>query len=207
MARLDDLTEIVTETRSQMDQILKTSQKSTPNIGCPSTNTSPNAASAPHLGAEESLDPLGDSPKTEYEGESSLFGHAQFAATFLQNAIGGNSASEVRGEMTLVLETLHDIVKSQKQKSDSLGSVFPHARLLPYSSDLRDLPFPPMEKIFGCLRMAQGTYRNFWGGVKVTDRNCMNRGSLRSRNVDIRVSKFGPVHALPDSDVFPRPAN
>ncbi|KAI5457772.1 putative C6 transcription factor [Mariannaea sp. PMI_226] len=97
-----------------------------------------------------------NSSKTEHEGESSLFAHAIFASRFLQNAINNTTNPEVAQEMEAVLEGLRAAVQSGKQQSDTLENLYPHSRaLLPPGSTTRNLPMPPIDKVFVCLRMAR----------------------------------------------------
>lgn len=95
------------------------------------------------------------SSKAEYEGESSLFAHAVFASRFLQNAIHNTTSAEVAHEMEAVLDGLQAAVHSGKQRSDPLDRLYPHAKAIPPSSTTRNLPLPPIEKVFMCLRMAR----------------------------------------------------
>mgnify|MGYP000867911777 CR=1 FL=1 len=96
-----------------------------------------------------------DSSKAEYEGESSLFSHAVFASRFLQNAIDNTANTEVAHEMEAVLENLRAAVCFGKEPSDSLDKLYPHARTMPPGSSTRNLPLPPTDKVFVCLRMAK----------------------------------------------------
>ncbi|KAF5005920.1 hypothetical protein FDECE_7678 [Fusarium decemcellulare] len=96
-----------------------------------------------------------DSSKPEYEGESSLFAHSVFATRFLQNAINNNPSSEVALEMNSVLDALRSVVNDQKQQTDTIENLYPHARPLPLGASLRDLPLPSTEKALACIRMAQ----------------------------------------------------
>ncbi|RSL97765.1 hypothetical protein CEP52_010718 [Fusarium oligoseptatum] len=105
---------------------------------------------------------IGESPpyssKPEYEGESSLFAHAVFATKFLQNSVSNNSSSEVALEMTSVLNALRGVIDAQKQQSDTVDNLYPHALPLPPGTSLRKLPMPSTEKALACLRMAQGGF-------------------------------------------------
>ncbi|CAM1503729.1 Fc.00g013200.m01.CDS01 [Cosmosporella sp. VM-42] len=104
----------------------------------------------------ESVGELYDnSSKAEYEGESSLFAHAVFASRFLQNAIDNTTNTEVAHEMEAVLNGLRAAVHSGKQQSDTLDKLYPHAKAIPPGSTTRNLPLPPMDKVFMCLRMAR----------------------------------------------------
>jgi hypothetical protein len=98
---------------------------------------------------------LNNLSKAEYEGESSLFAHAVFATRFLQNTIDNTTNPEVASEMKAVLEGLRAAVRSGKQQSDALDRLYPNARPLPPGSTTRNLPLPPMDKVFACLRMAR----------------------------------------------------
>lgn len=95
------------------------------------------------------------SSKAEYEGESSLFAHAVFAKWFLQNAIENTTNPEVAQEMEAVLEGLKAAVRFGKQQSDTLDTLYPHAKHIAPGSTTRNLPLPPIDKIFMCLRMAK----------------------------------------------------
>ncbi|KAL4913703.1 hypothetical protein BDW62DRAFT_191921 [Aspergillus aurantiobrunneus] len=96
-----------------------------------------------------------NSSKAEYEGESSLFAHAVFASRFLQNAINNITNAEVAHEMKTVLDSLRSAVNYVKQQSDTLDKLYPHAKAIPPGSTTRNLPLPPIDKIFVCLRMAR----------------------------------------------------
>lgn len=96
-----------------------------------------------------------NSSKAEYEGESSLFAHAVFASRFLQNAINNTTNAEIAHEMEAVLDGLRAAVHSGKQQSDTLDKLYPHAKAIPPGSTTRNLPLPPIDKVFICLRMAR----------------------------------------------------
>src|SRR5699024_6762035 len=96
-----------------------------------------------------------NSSKAEYEGESSLFAHAVFASQFLQNAINNTTNAEVAHEMEAVLDGLRAAVHSGKQQSDTLDKLYPHAKAIPPGSTTRNLPLPPIDRVFMCLRMAR----------------------------------------------------
>lgn len=119
--------------------------------------STPNHVVSVDLSANESSRDayLNNLSKAEYEGESSLFAHAVFATRFLQNAIDNTTNPEVAGEMEAVLEGLRAAVRSGKQQSDALDRLYPNARPLPPGSTTRNLPLPPMDKVFTCLRMAR----------------------------------------------------
>lgn len=93
--------------------------------------------------------------KAEYEGESSLFAHAIFASRFLQNAIDSTSNAEVANEMEAVLDNLRAAVHFGKQPADALDRLYSHAKVIAPGTTTRNLPLPPIEKVFLCLRMAR----------------------------------------------------
>ncbi|KAL4815239.1 hypothetical protein BDW67DRAFT_164736 [Aspergillus spinulosporus] len=93
--------------------------------------------------------------KAEYEGESSLFAHAVFTTRFLQNAINNTTNVELAHEMEIVLDDLTAAVNHGQQQSDALDRLYPHARAIPPGSSTRNLPLPPFDKVFTCLRMAR----------------------------------------------------
>lgn len=93
--------------------------------------------------------------RAEYEGESSLFAHAVFASRFLQDAIDSTTNPEVAHGMKTVLDGLRNAVNSGKQQSDDPENLYPHAQALPPGSTTRNLPLPPIDKVFACLRMAR----------------------------------------------------
>lgn len=92
----------------------------------------------------------------EFEGESSLSAHATFATKFLQSCVSNSPSSKVMLEMTSVLDTLKAIVDSQKQKADTLETLYPNARPLPAGASLRQLPPLSIEHALAALRMVQG---------------------------------------------------
>lgn len=96
-----------------------------------------------------------NSSKAEYEGESSLFAHAVFASRFLQNAINNTTNAEVAHEMEAVLDGLRAAVHSGKQQTDTLDKLYPRAKAISPGSTTRNLPLPPIDKVFTCFRMAK----------------------------------------------------
>ncbi|KAL6415588.1 putative C6 transcription factor [Ilyonectria robusta] len=96
-----------------------------------------------------------DGSRAEYEGESSLLAHAVFATSFLQGEVNNNRSTDVFLEMTSVLDTLRNIVEAQKQNVDNVEALYPHAKLIPPGSTVRQLGLPPLDKAFACLRMAK----------------------------------------------------
>ncbi|KAF7557238.1 hypothetical protein G7Z17_g787 [Cylindrodendrum hubeiense] len=105
-----------------------------------------------------------DDPRPEYEGESSLLAHAVFATKFLQGEVNNNHSTEVFIEMTSVLDTLRTIVEAQKQNTDSIETLYPHAKSIQPGSTARHLPMPPIDKALTCLRMAKEfpEVRSYW---------------------------------------------
>ncbi|VUC23471.1 unnamed protein product [Clonostachys rosea] len=95
----------------------------------------------------------------EFEGESSLSAHATFATKFLQSCVSNSPSSKVMLEMASVLDTLKAIVDSQKQKADTLETLYPNARPLPAGASLRQLPPLSIEHALACLRMVQENSR------------------------------------------------
>lgn len=94
-------------------------------------------------------------PKLEYEGESSLSAQAAFANKFLRDAVSSKPSADVTGEMASVLDTLSRTIGNQKREQEP-EYLYPHARTLEQGNTLRDLPMPPVETAFTCLRMAKG---------------------------------------------------
>ncbi|KAH6668653.1 hypothetical protein F5X68DRAFT_176437 [Plectosphaerella plurivora] len=103
-------------------------------------------------------------PQTEYSGESSAFAHALLATSFLQNAVGNSSSMQISAEMGPVMRTLSTIVEAQKQMTESVDTLFPHARPLEDGRKPQNFPTPPADKIFACLRLAQerNEFRAMW---------------------------------------------
>lgn len=111
-----------------------------------------------------------DSSKDEYEGESSLFAHAVFASRFLQNAINNATNTEVAHEMEAAIDGLRNAVNSGKQQSDTIDKLYPRAKAIPPGSSTRNLPLPPIDKVFMCLRMARECQQvaTLWLGDYIT---------------------------------------
>ncbi|WYZ42252.1 hypothetical protein EsH8_V_001147 [Colletotrichum jinshuiense] len=102
-------------------------------------------------------------PTLKYEGESSLSAQAAFANQFLQDAVVNKPSVDITGEMASVLDSLSRTVgkHSSQQEADYL---YPHARTLEHGFNIRNLPMPPVESAFICLRMAKEhpRVRFFW---------------------------------------------
>ncbi|KAI9035274.1 fungal specific transcription factor domain-containing protein [Aspergillus affinis] len=127
-----------------------------PTPSASSLGSTPNLGSLPYNTVGDGVREVhGNSSKAEYEGESSLFAHAVFASRFLQNAVDNATNAEVAHEMGNILDSLRAAVQSGKQHSDTLGSLYPHATAMPPGSTTRNLPLPPTDKVFMCLRMAK----------------------------------------------------
>ncbi|TDZ21191.1 hypothetical protein Cob_v005838 [Colletotrichum orbiculare MAFF 240422] len=93
-------------------------------------------------------------PKVEYEGESSLSAQAAFANSFLRDAVISKPPLDVTGEMASILESLNRTVGNQSGQQDA-ELLYPHARALEPGFNIRNLPMPPVESAFVCLRMAR----------------------------------------------------
>ncbi|KAL4795271.1 hypothetical protein BDV19DRAFT_363428 [Aspergillus venezuelensis] len=118
--------------------------------------STPNQATLPYNTAGDSLGEAHYTPsKAAYEGESSLFAHAVFASRFLENAIQTTTNVEVANGMQTVLADLKAAVYAGKQTSDSIDTLYPLARAISPGSTTRNLPLPPIDKVFTCLRMAK----------------------------------------------------
>lgn len=120
-----------------------------------SLGSTPNQGALPYNTGEGTSEINYDTSKDEYEGESSLFAHAVFASRFLQNAINNATNAEVAHEMEVALDGLRTAVNSGKQQSDTIDKLYPHAKAIPPGSSTRNLPLPPIDKVFACLRMAR----------------------------------------------------
>lgn len=121
-----------------------------------SLGSTPNQGTVPYSSTGEGVREVHyNSSRAEYEGESSLFAQAVFASRFLQNAINNTTNAEVAHEMEAVLDSLRAAVQSGKQQSDTLDKLYSHAKVVPPSSTTRNLPLPPIDKVFVCFRMAR----------------------------------------------------
>jgi len=121
-----------------------------------SLGSTPNQGALPYNPTGEGVREVQrDSSKAEYEGESSLFAHAVFAGRFLQQAVNNTTNAEVAQEMEAVLDGLKAAVQSGKQQSDTVDRLYPLAKEIPFGSTTRNLPLPPIDKVFMCLRMAR----------------------------------------------------
>ncbi|KAE8416742.1 hypothetical protein BDV36DRAFT_309892, partial [Aspergillus pseudocaelatus] len=124
-----------------------------PTLSTPSLGSTPHQGSLPYSPTGAGVREVHG--KAEYEGESSLFAHAIFASRFLQNAIDSATNAEIAHEMQAVLDGLKTAVHSGNQKADTLSTLYPHAKEIPSGSTTRNLPLPPIDKVFMCLRMAR----------------------------------------------------
>jgi len=95
-------------------------------------------------------------PGVEHQGESSLSAQVTFANRFLEDAVINKSVgSSIAIEMTSVLESLRKALGKNSGQQDH-DYLYPHARPLERGLNLRNLPMPPVELAFVCLRMAKG---------------------------------------------------
>ncbi|KAG5746427.1 hypothetical protein H9Q70_010874 [Fusarium xylarioides] len=95
-------------------------------------------------------------PRLEHEGEPSLSAQAAFANKFLENAIINKpNGIDIAAEMSSVLQSLRKSL-GKDSKQPELDYLYPHARALESGLTLRNLPMPPVDKAFICLRMAKG---------------------------------------------------
>lgn len=127
-------------------------------------------------------------PKLEYEGESSLSAQAAFANKFLRDAVSSKPSADVTGEMASVLDTLSRTIGNQKREQEP-EYLYPHARTLEPGTTLRDLPMPPVETAFTCLRMAKG--------IEPTDRTLASRCVLIAVQNTLASSSFGITKQTP----------
>ncbi|KAF5621719.1 fungal specific transcription factor [Fusarium sp. NRRL 25303] len=103
-------------------------------------------------------------PRQEHEGESSLSAQAAFANEFLEDAIINKpNGVDIATEMSSVLQSLKKSL-GRDSKPQELDYLYSHARALKSGLTLRNLPMPPVEKAFICLRMAKENprVRFFW---------------------------------------------
>lgn len=92
---------------------------------------------------------------SEYEGESSLSAHADYAIRFLQEAVKKNSSARSSSDIALSLEALTRTIDAGNIPDNSLQNPFPHAVSPPDPVD-RNLPMPPLQTALSCLRMLTG---------------------------------------------------
>ncbi|KAH8429402.1 putative C6 transcription factor [Aspergillus melleus] len=160
--KIDDISRRMSLLSHEPTKNIKANQQDRYSSSFGPTPTASSLSSTPNPGPV-SYNPVGDgtrevhgSPsKAQYEGESSLFAHAVFASRFLQDAVDNATNAEVAHEMETVLGSLRAAVQSGKQHSDTLDSLYPHATTIPPGSTTRNLPLPPTDKVFMCLRMAR----------------------------------------------------
>ncbi|KAL9567519.1 hypothetical protein ACKAV7_008283 [Fusarium commune] len=103
-------------------------------------------------------------PRLEHQGESSLSAQAAFAHEFLEDAIINKpNGIDIAAEMSSVLQSLRKAL-GRDSKQQELDYLYPHARALESGLTLRNLPMPPVDKAFICLRMAKENprVRFFW---------------------------------------------
>jgi hypothetical protein len=97
-------------------------------------------------------------PKIEFEGESSMSAHADYAARFLQDTVKNRPYIDLPSQMTCSIRNLHEIMTSRKPDAENPEVVFPNARRLPDGTSARSLQLPPVDVVFACLRMVDGSY-------------------------------------------------
>ncbi|EWZ80096.1 hypothetical protein FOWG_15954 [Fusarium oxysporum f. sp. lycopersici MN25] len=103
-------------------------------------------------------------PRLEHEGESSLSAQAAFANGFLEDAIINKpNGIDIAADMSSVLQSLRKALGRDSNQQE-LDYLYPHARVLESGLTLRNLPMPPVDKAFICLRMAKENprVRFFW---------------------------------------------
>jgi len=97
----------------------------------------------------------------EHEGESSLSAQAAFANGFLEDAIINKpNGIDIAADMSSVLQSLRKALGRDSNQQE-LDYLYPHARVLESGLTLRNLPMPPVDKAFVCLRMAKGISHAF----------------------------------------------
>ena len=95
-------------------------------------------------------------PGVEHQGESSLSAQATFANRFLEDAVINKSVgTSICVEMASVLDSLRRALGRHSSQQDR-DFLYPHARPLEGGLNLRNLPMPPVDIAFVCLRMAKG---------------------------------------------------
>lgn len=141
----------------QMESRPQTSTRPSPITWTPSSSLKPSPET--QSAAEKVSPQAGKSkivtPKVEYEGETSLLAQAAFANKFLHEVVSNRHSTDITGEMVSVLGTLGRALGRQKDQNDT-EYLYPNARTLEPGSSVRDLPMPPVEVVFVCLRMAKG---------------------------------------------------
>ncbi|KAL5584268.1 hypothetical protein FOVSG1_013657 [Fusarium oxysporum f. sp. vasinfectum] len=103
-------------------------------------------------------------PRLGHEGESSLSAQAAFANGFLEDAIINKpNGIDIAADMSSVLQSLRKALGRDSNQQE-LDYLYPHARVLESGLTLRNLPMPPVDKAFVCLRMAKENprVRFFW---------------------------------------------
>lgn len=166
------------------------------------------SSSAPTPGNQATASPVGHetnrivTPKTEYEGESSISAQAALANRLLQDAVCSKPLLQVRGGMafTLALDALGDTVQSQEDRDAE--DVYPHARKLDAGCRLRDLPMPQVESALSCLRMAQGVYEDAGQLERSTDKGY--RESSCESSLVLRALFHHELHGILSESIFSR---
>ncbi|CCF38191.1 fungal specific transcription factor, partial [Colletotrichum higginsianum] len=166
--KLEDFGQVL----GQMESRPQTSTRPSPNsTWTPSSSLKPSPET--QSAAEKVSPQAGKSkivtPKVEYEGETSLLAQAAFANKFLHEVVSNRHSTDITGEMVSVLGTLGRALGRQKDQNDT-EYLYPNARTLEPGSSVRDLPMPPVEVVFVCLRMAKEHPRvkAFWNHDAMT---------------------------------------
>ncbi|CVL08695.1 uncharacterized protein FMAN_06864 [Fusarium mangiferae] len=149
----------IAEKLAELSNALGAGQNSTQGAATPATAALHITTQPPETTSSSPGNDVGGeilTPRLEHEGESSLSAQAAFANEFLEDAIINKpNGIDVATEMSSVLQSL---IKSlgRDSKPQELDYLYPHARALKSGLTLRNLPMPPVEKAFICLRMAKG---------------------------------------------------
>ncbi|KAL4926794.1 putative C6 transcription factor [Aspergillus undulatus] len=96
--------------------------------------------------------------------ESTLFEHVVFAAKYIERTVESDPHSHISAEIRSVLDTLWSTIKEQKQQDDTVERLRPFANSPLSVRSFKDLPIPPMGRVFPCLRFAQDRSPNqlYW---------------------------------------------
>ncbi|KAG2027526.1 hypothetical protein GB937_001272 [Aspergillus fischeri] len=164
--KIDHISRKLEEFGSVLGAIQNSTQSAIPATAPPTTPSHPTstASAAPksETTSTSSIDRLGSkilTPKLEHQGESSLSAQATFANEFLEDAIINKpNGIDIAAEMSSVLKSLRKALgrNSNHQEHDYL---YPHARALGSGLNLRNLPMPPVDKVFIGLGMTKENAR------------------------------------------------
>jgi hypothetical protein len=84
--------------------------------------------------------------------------HTHYAARFLRDTVENRPFMDVSPRINTTISNLHDIMNSKNSYTNSPGVMFPNARVLPEGASVHDLQLPPLDVVFTCLRMVDGTF-------------------------------------------------